>query len=99
MKDGDLRKNINKLAESLKFPLTKIYVIDGSKRSNHSNAYFYGFWKNKRIVLFDTLFKHMNDDEILAVMCHELGHWFYNHTYFNLFFGLVKNIKFRVKFL
>ena len=71
------------------FPLTKIYVIDGSKRSSHSNAYFFGLWKNKRIVLFDTLFKHMNENEILAVMCHELGHWYHSHTIFNLFIGLV----------
>eukprot|EP00118_Oscarella_pearsei_P025566 m.308393 g.308393 ORF g.308393 m.308393 type:complete len:473 (+) comp43918_c0_seq1:1465-2883(+) len=53
--DGDLRKAIEELASSLKFPLTKLYVVDGSKRSAHSNAYFYGFFKNKRIVLFDTL--------------------------------------------
>ena len=53
--DGVLRSAIEKLAASINFPLTKIYVVDGSKRSNHSNAYFFGFFKNKRIVLFDTL--------------------------------------------
>ncbi len=55
--EGDVRVAIEKLALSLKFPLKKLLVVEGSKRSAHSNAYFYGFWKNKYIVLFDTLFK------------------------------------------
>jgi STE24 endopeptidase len=53
--DGELRTAIEKLAQSLAFPLTKLYVVENSKRSTHSNAYFYGFYNNKRIVLFDTL--------------------------------------------
>ncbi|KAK2154688.1 hypothetical protein LSH36_260g02000 [Paralvinella palmiformis] len=53
--DGELRTKIEKLAASIEFPLKKLYVVEGSKRSSHSNAYFYGFFKNKRIVLFDTL--------------------------------------------
>lgn len=53
--DGELRGNIESMAKSISFPLTKVYVVEGSKRSSHSNAYFYGFFKNKRIVLFDTL--------------------------------------------
>jgi len=52
---GDLRTAIEQLAASLHFPLKKLFVVDGSRRSSHSNAYFYGFWKNKRIVLYDTL--------------------------------------------
>lgn len=55
LEEGELRTSIEKLAESLKFPLTKLYVVEGSKRSSHSNAYFYGLWNSKRIVLFDTL--------------------------------------------
>lgn len=51
----DDREEIEALAASLHFPLTKLFVIDGSKRSAHSNAYMYGFWRNKRIVLYDTL--------------------------------------------
>lgn len=106
-----LRTAIEELAASINFPLTKLYVVDGSKRSNHSNAYFYGFYKNKRIVLFDTL---LNDDcnpllgldepkkefpseepeeveekkktgcsqeEVIAVLGHELGHWYHNHVF------------------
>lgn len=53
--DGPLRSSIEQLASRLKFPLTQLYVVDGSKRSAHSNAYFYGLWSSKRIVLFDTL--------------------------------------------
>ncbi|KAI9123652.1 hypothetical protein K1719_004952 [Acacia pycnantha] len=50
-----LKEKIDNLALSLKFPLKKLFVVDGSKRSSHSNAYMYGFFKNKRIVLYDTL--------------------------------------------
>lgn len=52
---GPLRKSIEDLAAKLKFPLKQLYVVEGSKRSAHSNAYFYGLWGSKRIVLFDTL--------------------------------------------
>uniref|UniRef100_A0A2P2I4T7 CAAX prenyl protease n=1 Tax=Hirondellea gigas TaxID=1518452 RepID=A0A2P2I4T7_9CRUS len=53
--EGDLKTSIEALAARINFPLTKLYVVEGSKRSAHSNAYFYGFFKNKRIVLYDTL--------------------------------------------
>lgn len=168
LEDGELKSKIEQLAASVNFPLTKIYVVEGSKRSAHSNAYFYGFYKNKRIVLFDTLLKDYKtkqdddrsttitttteqnedhntaaitesianasdtesisstvessiepivrtadrcenvqssksnkttgctDDEVLAVLAHELGHWKKNHVLFqmiiseiNLFFLFV----------
>lgn len=79
--DGPLREKIEKLASSLNFPLKKLFVVDGSTRSSHSNAYMYGFFKNKRIVLYDTLVQQCkNDEEIVAVIAHELGHWKLNHT-------------------
>ncbi|XP_057744126.1 CAAX prenyl protease 1 homolog [Arachis stenosperma] len=79
--EGTLREKIEKLAASLKFPLKKLFVVDGSTRSSHSNAYMYGFFKNKRIVLYDTLIQqYKNDDEVVAVIAHELGHWKLNHT-------------------
>ena len=53
--EGDLRRQIEDLAASIEFPLYKLFVVEGSKRSSHSNAYFYGFFNFKRIVLFDTL--------------------------------------------
>ncbi|KAE9615808.1 putative ste24 endopeptidase [Lupinus albus] len=82
--DGQLRGKIEKLAASLKFPLKKLFVIDGSTRSSHSNAYMYGFFKNKRIVLYDTLVQQCKDDEeVVAVIAHELGHWKLNHTVYS----------------
>ncbi|KAJ3061263.1 CAAX prenyl protease 1 [Podochytrium sp. JEL0797] len=79
LEEGELKTEINKLAKSVDFPLTKLFVIDGSKRSSHSNAYFTGLFKDKRIVLFDTLLEQMNTKEILAVLAHELGHWKMSH--------------------
>lgn len=80
LEEGELRTRIEALAAQLKFPLTKLFVCDGSKRSNHSNAYFFGFFKSKRIVLFDTLLEQATHDEIVAVLGHELGHWKLWHT-------------------
>ncbi|GMN45024.1 hypothetical protein TIFTF001_014215 [Ficus carica] len=82
--EGSLREKIESLASSLKFPLKKLFVVDGSTRSSHSNAYMYGFFNNKRIVLYDTLIQQCkNDEEIVAVIAHELGHWKLNHTMYS----------------
>lgn len=82
--EGELRKKIENLASSLKFPLKKLFVVDGSTRSSHSNAYMYGFFNNKRIVLYDTLLQQCkNDEEVVAVIAHELGHWKLNHTMYS----------------
>ncbi|KAF8822733.1 CAAX metallo endopeptidase [Cardiosporidium cionae] len=78
IKNEELGRKVNDLALSLKFPLGKLYQIDGSKRSSHSNAYFYGLFGCKQIVLFDTLLNRPHD-EILAILCHEMGHWKRNH--------------------
>jgi Zn-dependent protease with chaperone function len=67
------RTAIEELAGSLTFPLTKLFVIDGSTRSAHSNAYMYGFFKNKRIVLYDTLIEQCTEPQVVAVLAHELG--------------------------
>lgn len=80
LEDGELKDRIYALAGRLNYPLTKLFVMDGSKRSSHSNAFMFGFGKNKRIVLFDTLLKQVHDDEILAILGHELGHWKLGHT-------------------
>lgn len=125
LKEGSLRSRIEALAARIKFPLTKLYVVEGSKRSAHSNAYLYGFFNNKRIVLYDTLIKGYveekekekeekkkeeghkeedseplvepnkestgkkeekgcDDEEIEAVLGHELGHWKLNHVVQNI---------------
>jgi STE24 endopeptidase len=62
--DGELRSEIEKLADSIGFPLYKLFVVEGSKRSSHSNAYFYGFLKFKRIVLFDTLLEESEREKL-----------------------------------
>lgn len=76
---GELRNRIEALASSLKFPLKHLYEIDGSKRSSHSNAYFFGLPWSKHIVVYDTLIKNAKVDGVEAVLAHELGHWFYYH--------------------
>lgn len=87
--EGALRDRVFALAGSLKFPLKHIYVIDGSKRSAHSNAYFYGVVPggNKHIVIFDTLIEKSTHDEIEAVLAHELGHWAHMDTFKLLLIG------------
>jgi len=73
--EGPVYDSIKKLADSVEFPLTKLFVVDGSQRSAHSNAYFYGFFKNKRIVIYDTLQEQVEREELLAILGHEIGHW------------------------
>lgn len=79
LEDGELKTAIENLALQQKFPLTKLFVIDGSKRSSHSNAYFTGLPWSKQIVLFDTLIEHNSTEETVAVLAHEIGHWKLNH--------------------
>jgi STE24 endopeptidase len=85
LEEGELRTAVYELAGRLKFPLTQLFVVDGSIRSAHSNAYFYGFFKNKRIVLYDTLLRQLPEPrQVLAVLAHELGHWALNHNVWNM---------------
>lgn len=89
--DGTLRKGIEDLASRLRFPLSQVFIVEGSKRSAHSNAYFSGLFGGKRIVLFDTLIEKYNEEkkvttgctenEILGILAHELGHWSCSHIY------------------
>ncbi len=76
---GDLRDAINRYAEKVQFPLKNIFVIDGSKRSAKSNAYFSGIGPKKTIVLYDTLIKNHNQDELVAILAHEVGHYKKKH--------------------
>lgn len=84
LEQGELRAGIEALAKRVNFPLTKIYCMDASKRSSHSNAYFYGFFKNKRIVLFDTLIQQVDTQGVIAIIGHELGHYAMNHVLKNI---------------
>ena len=79
LKDGSLKNKINKYAENIGFPLSNIFVIDGSKRSTKANAFFTGFGRNKRIGLFDTLVENHPIKEIVAVVAHEIGHYKKKH--------------------
>lgn len=84
LEDGELKSEIEKFAKKVDFKLDKIFVIDGSKRSTKANAYFAGFGKTKRIVLYDTLINDLTTDEIVAVLAHEVGHYKRKHIIFNL---------------
>ncbi len=89
LEEGTLREKIEKFASSTGFKLRDIYVIDGSKRSTKANAYFSGFGPKKRIVLFDTLIKEMTEDEIVAVLAHEIGHYKKKHVIMTLIFSVL----------
>ena len=80
LEPGDLKTGVEGLAKRLSFPLKELYVIDGSKRSAHSNAYFYGLPWKKHIVIYDTLIEKSETEEVVAVLSHELGHWSLSHT-------------------
>ncbi|MBW5291111.1 MAG: Peptidase, M48 family [Candidatus Ruthia sp. Asou_11_S2] len=75
----ELKTKIDNLLKRTEFQSDGVFVMDGSKRSSHGNAYFTGIGKNKRIVFFDTLLKGMNDDEVQAILAHELGHFHHKH--------------------
>lgn len=80
LEDGELKTQVEKLASSFNFPLHELFVIDGSKRSAHSNAFFYGLPWKKHIVIYDTLLEKSETEEIIAILAHELGHWKLGHT-------------------
>tara|TARA_R110000787_G_scaffold41071_15_gene101633 strand:+ start:4959 stop:6191 length:1233 start_codon:yes stop_codon:yes gene_type:complete len=82
--EGTLKTKIEDYAKKVGFTLDKIFVIDGSKRSTKANAYFSGFGSEKRVTLYDTLINDLEEDEIVAVLAHEVGHYKRKHIVFNL---------------
>lgn len=84
LEEGELRTKISAYAASVGFNLEKIFIIDGSKRSTKANAYFSGFGSEKRVTLYDTLINDLDDEEIVAVLAHEVGHYKKKHIIFNL---------------
>lgn len=92
LEPGELRDAIEKFSSKADFSLKNIYVIDGSKRSTKSNAYFTGLGKKKCIVLYDTLINELETDEIVAVLAHEIGHNKYKHTLKNMAVSLPYNL-------
>lgn len=86
---GTLRDKISEYAQTVGFKLDKIFVIDGSKRSTKANAYFSGFGSEKRVTLYDTLINDLEEEEIVAVLAHEVGHYKKKHIIFNLFASIL----------
>jgi len=86
--EGSLKNAIENYAQKVGFELKNIFVIDGSKRSTKANAYFSGLGKEKRITLFDTLINDLDEEEIVAVLAHEVGHYKRKHIIFNLLASL-----------
>ena len=86
--EGSLKMAIEGYAKKVGFELKNIFVIDGSKRSTKANAYFSGLGREKRITLFDTLLQDLTEDEIVAVLAHEVGHYKKKHMVFNLLVSL-----------
>ncbi|GGZ77970.1 M48 family metallopeptidase [Algibacter mikhailovii] len=84
LEEGHLRDQIAAYARTVGFKLDKIFVIDGSKRSTKANAYFSGFGSEKRVTLYDTLINDLEEEEIVAVLAHEVGHYKKKHIIFNL---------------
>ena len=86
---GDLRNTIESYSKKVGFQLKDIYIIDGSKRSTKANAYFSGFGSEKRITLYDTLLNDLNNEEIIAVLAHEVGHYKKKHIITNLILSVI----------
>jgi len=89
LKDGELKQKIDDFSRKVNFPLSNIFVINGSLRSKKANAFFSGLGKNKKIVLYDTLIKNHSADELVAVLAHEIGHYKLNHVKTNMAISVV----------
>lgn len=88
LEEGELKSKIFAYAQSVNFPLNNIFVIDGSKRSSKANAFFSGFGKRKKVVLYDTLIEQHTPDELVAVLAHEIGHYKKKH----IIWGMITSI-------
>jgi len=92
LSEGSLKQAIEDIARKIRFKMSGIYTIDGSKRSSHSNAYFAGLGKFRRIVLFDTLIQQMDEEEVVSVLAHEMGHNKKRHIQKQLFLGFASGL-------
>jgi len=90
LQDGELKSAIEEFARKINFPITNIFVIDGSKRSNKANAFFSGIGKRKKIVLYDTLIANHTTDELVAVLAHEVGHYKKRHIIWSYVLSVVQ---------
>jgi len=94
LEDATLKTRIEQLMNKCGFKASGLFVMDGSRRSNHGNAYFTGFGKTKRIVFFDTLLSRLNPGEIEAVLAHELGHFKHRHVIKRIVISFVMSLAF-----
>ena len=90
--EGELKDEIKKLAQETGFTLDKIFIMDGSKRSSKANAFFSGLGKQKSIVLYDTLIEQHTNEELLAVLAHEIGHYKLKHIPQSIILGLIQSL-------
>ena len=90
LEEGELRSAIEKYTAKVNFPLARIDIMDGSKRSAHSNAYFTGFGKSRRIAIFDTLVEKHSINEIVSVVAHEVGHYKLKHVLQGTILGIIE---------
>jgi STE24 endopeptidase len=90
LEEGSLREKIMNYGKSVNFPIENIYIMDGSKRSSKANAFFSGFGKRKKIVLFDTLLDKHTEEELVAILAHEVGHNKKKHTITGLLSGVLQ---------
>ena len=88
LEEGPLKDRLEAYAQTVGFTLSKIMGIDGSKRSTRANAYFSGFGRQKQVTLYDTLIDDLEEDEVVAVLAHEIGHYKCNHIPINLVLGI-----------
>lgn len=89
LENGELKDAIFSTAQKCDFPLKEVMVMDGSKRSSKSNAFFTGFGNNKRIVLFDTLIENHSTAELVGVLAHEIGHYKKKHLLQSMIIGII----------
>jgi STE24 endopeptidase len=90
LEDGELRDTITAYASSVGFSLKNVFVMDGSKRSSKANAFFSGFGKRKKVVLYDTLIEQHKKEELVAVLAHEIGHYQKGHIKTGMLVGVVQ---------
>ena len=90
--DGDLKTRLENLARECDFPVRGIFTMDGSRRSRHSNAYFTGIGRFRRIVIFDTFIDTLSSEGMEAVLAHEIGHWKHGHIRRGLILSLALNL-------
>lgn len=90
LEDGELKDKIQEYAHRVSFPLQKIMVIDGSRRSSKSNAFFSGLGKTKKVVFYDTLLENHSSDELMAILAHEVGHYKKKHIQTGLVLSIIQ---------